>query len=40
MINNDFKKRKELQSVLPLMKELGYDAHQSEDILIPSENPD
>lgn len=40
MTNNDFQKYKELQAVLPFMKELGYDTCQSEEILIPSEKPD
>jgi len=40
MTNNDFKKYKELQSVLPVMKMLGFDAKQAEKILIPSEKPD
>lgn len=40
MTNNDFQKYKEFQAVLPIMKELGYDACQSEEILIPSEKPD
>lgn len=40
MTSIDFQKYKELQAVLPIMKELGYDACQSEEILIPSEKPD
>lgn len=40
MNNNDFKKYKELQSLLPLMKVLGYDARQAESVLIPVEEPD
>lgn len=40
MKNNDFKKYKELQNILPLMKVLGYDALQAESVLIPVEEPD
>ena len=40
MTQHDFQKHKELQAVLPLMKELGYDTCQSEKILVPSEKPD
>ena len=40
MKNNDFKKYKELQSLIPLMKALGYDACQAESVLIPAEEPD
>lgn len=40
MNNNDFKKYKEFQAVLPLMKKLGYDACQAESVLIPAEEPD
>lgn len=40
MENIDFQKHKELQSVLPLMKVLGYDARQAESALIPVEEPD
>ena len=40
MNNNDFKKYKELQSLLPLMKVLGYDASQAERVLTPVEEPD
>lgn len=40
MTNNEFKKYKEFQAILPIMKELGYDASQSEKMLIPSEEPD
>ena len=40
MANSVFKKQKEFQSVLPLMKVLGYDARQTESVLIPVEEPD
>ena len=40
MINKDFKKNKEFQSIQPLMKELGYDPLQAGNSLIPSEEPD
>ena len=40
MTNNIFKKQKEFQSILPLMKVLGYDARQTESVLIPVEEPD
>ena len=40
MTDNDFKKYKELQNILPLMKVLGYDALQAESVLIPVEEPD
>ena len=40
MNNNYFKKYKELQSLLPLMKVLGYDASQAERVLTPVEEPD
>ena len=36
----NFQKYKELQSILPLMKVLGYDARQAESALIPAEEPD
>ncbi len=40
MTNNVIKKQKEFQSILPLMKVLGYDAWQAESVLIPVEEPD
>ena len=40
MTDNDFKKYKELQNILPLMKVLGYDALQAESVLISVEEPD
>lgn len=40
MISDDFKKYKEFLSVLPLMKELGYDECEARKILIPSKKPD
>lgn len=40
MTDNNYKKQKELQSILPLMKVLGYDAYQAEKVLTKSERPD
>lgn len=40
MIDSNFKKHKEFQSILPLMERLGYDTRMAEKSLIPSERPD
>ena len=40
MNNDDFKKDKEFQSVLPIMKELGYDAQEVRNLITESEKPD
>lgn len=40
MTNKNFKKQREFLSVMPLMKTLGYDVHQAESLLRPSEKPD
>ena len=40
MENISFQKQREFQSVLAVLKELGYDANQAENVLLKSESPD
>lgn len=40
MTQNEFKKYKEFQALLPLVKKLGFDEQQLEKLLIKSERPD
>ena len=40
MDRNEIKKEKEFQCVLPIMKDLGYDAQEARNLLFDSEKPD
>ena len=40
MTRDDIKKEREFQSILPIMKELGYDEQEARDLITDSESPD
>lgn len=40
MTRADVKKEREFQSILPIMKELGYDEHEARNLITDSESPD
>ena len=40
MTRADVKKEREFQSILPIMKELGYDEQEAKNLIIDSESPD
>ena len=40
MTRDDIKKEREFQSILPIMKELGYDEQEAKNLITDSESPD
>jgi hypothetical protein len=40
MTRADVKKEREFQSILPIMKELGYDEQEARNLITGSESPD